>query len=195
MDNVKEKLEKGIIQAKIIIEIVGKPKEHVEDTIKGYVEKIKKNFDVISIDIAEVKKAKEQEMFSTFVELELLVKDLNSLIGFCFDYMPSSIEIIEPKQFALKETDIGNLLTELQGKLHHLDMMIKQVNNENKFLKSNTSNLMKNMIRLLIFKDGMELEGLARIMGIDKKDLEKFLDVMIKKEHVEKKENKYFWKK
>ena len=74
-------------------------------------------------------------------------------------------------------------------------MMVKQVSNENNFLKSNTSNLMKNMIRLLIFNDGMEIESLARIIGIDKESLEKMLDVMIKNKTVEKKDNKYFWKK
>jgi hypothetical protein len=195
MVNVKEKLAKGYIQARIIIEMVGKPKEHIEGTLKGYVEKIKKNFDVLDVDLADIKELKDQGLFATFVEIEILVENLPSLVDFCFDYMPSSIEIIEPKQFSFKETEIGDIFNDLQAKLHSLDMAIKQLRNENNFLKSNSGNLMRNVLRLLLFKEGLELDKISKISGIDEKSLTKFLDMLIKKGEITKQGNKYLWKK
>ena len=66
---------------------------------------------------------------------------------------------------------------------------------ENVFLKKNTGNLMKNVIRLLLFKEGMELEHLSKLMGVDKDSLKEFLGVLIKKGAITEKGKKYFWKK
>ncbi len=111
--NETERLEKGQIHFRTIVEVVGRPKEHVEETIRGHVEKIKKDesLEIINQDFADVKKEEDKEnqegLWLTFVELELWIKNLPSLIGFCFDYMPSSVEIIEPKQLTFKNFDIS----------------------------------------------------------------------------------------
>ena len=92
----EEKLvaEKTHLRCKIIIEVLGKPKEHVEESIRDYVEKIKKDtgFIVLNADFA-ASEEKEEGLWATFVELDMVVKGLPKLIAFCFDYMPSSLEI------------------------------------------------------------------------------------------------------
>ena len=98
--DIRDKLDKGYVQAKVVLEILGAPKEHIENTLVGYVEKAKGEKGIIFVD-AEFSETEEQEkMFSKFVEVEFLFKNIETLIGFCFDYMPSSIEVIEPALMA-----------------------------------------------------------------------------------------------
>jgi len=47
MPEIETKSEKNHIRCKTIIEILGKPKEHVEKTIRMYVDNIKKDQDLI----------------------------------------------------------------------------------------------------------------------------------------------------
>ena len=58
----EEKLisEKTHIRCKIIVEILGKPKEHVEKTIRMYVDKVKNDSDVIVLK-TDFSKAEEKE--------------------------------------------------------------------------------------------------------------------------------------
>ena len=73
-----------------IIEVLGRPKEHIEKSLKEYLDNLKqnKNYKVISEEIAEVKKQEGQELWVVFAELEIKTSQVDSLISFCFDYMP-----------------------------------------------------------------------------------------------------------
>lgn len=182
------------VQSRAIIEILGKPKEHVEKTIKEYTEAIKKKEDLqlLQIDISEAKEVdKEQALWSAFAELEIQTPDLQTLIEFCFDYMPSSIEIIKPEELTIKDKATTNLLNDLQAKLHRIDMITKQLNNENTFLKKNMQSLLKNFISITLFKAEKTSENLAKIIGMDEEALEKFLEKMIEEKIITKKEDKY----
>ena len=55
-----------------IIEILGAPKEHVEETIKKVVDIAKKGYEVKDSKIHETKQM--DKLFGTFVELELKIK-------------------------------------------------------------------------------------------------------------------------
>ena len=43
MASIKEKMEHGAIRSRAIIEMVGKPREHVENTLKAYLDRIEQN--------------------------------------------------------------------------------------------------------------------------------------------------------
>ena len=43
MDKIKQKIEEGWIHCIFIIEMLGKPKEHLEKTLKGYISALKKD--------------------------------------------------------------------------------------------------------------------------------------------------------
>ena len=126
-------MEETKIHAKAVVEILGTPKEHVEETMKMVMGKAKDNYNLIS----ETTYAAEEieGLWSTFADLEVDFKSMDQLIGFCFDFMPSSIEIIEPMQFSIKCTDMANLLNDLLAKLHRYDMIVKNLNAENIILK------------------------------------------------------------
>ena len=72
-----------MITARLIIEIAGFPKEHIESVMKGVMEQIKASNDVLSYDIYEAKEV--EQMWSTFTEMEINFKELKDLIAFCFD--------------------------------------------------------------------------------------------------------------
>tara|TARA_Y100000310_G_scaffold302635_1_gene340134 strand:- start:454 stop:870 length:417 start_codon:yes stop_codon:yes gene_type:complete len=126
------------IQTKVVIEILGKPKEHVDTTIKKYVDKILENFKVTNHVLYEAEELKDEKfkgMFSSFVDFDMNFKDFNSLVIFCFDFMPSSVEIVNPKRFDLDSEEVMSFLNDLMTKLHDLDMMVKNLSAENVLLK------------------------------------------------------------
>ena len=118
-----------MIKARLIVEIAGFPKEHIENVMKGVMEQIKKTHEVLSYDIYEAKEV--EQMWSTFTEMEINFNELKDLIAFCFDKMPSSIEIIEPENLSIKGKDLEDLLNDLTTKLHEYDAELKQLRLDN----------------------------------------------------------------
>ena len=121
--NIREKVDKGWIHAAIIVEILGKPADYVDEAIKKIVDTFAENKD---IDILEknIHKAKEIEhedkkieIFSAFAEIEFLALNFSKLIEIIYDYMPSSIEIIEPSTMNIKIEDANALLNDLATRL------------------------------------------------------------------------------
>lgn len=123
------------VQAKIVIEILGTPKDHVEDAMKKVIEKLKEEQGVKLLRETTYKAEQIKNMWSTFSDLEIEVEDVSKLIGICFDYMPSSIEIIEPSKMDLETTTIADFLNDFLARLHKTDMMLKNAMAENKWLK------------------------------------------------------------
>ncbi|MFW5852967.1 MAG: hypothetical protein ACOCUR_02970 [Nanoarchaeota archaeon] len=177
---ISEKLYDGYLRCTAIFEMVGKPKEHVDKTLHDYMEQIKKaeTVEVISEDFAEPT-AVEGEMFSSFVETEFLVKDSASLVWFCFDYLPSSIEIIEPEQIKYRSVDFTSFLNDLQSRLHQFDMSVKTVSEENKKISRNTENLLKNAIKLAIGSGKTTVDKISPALGIPVEDLEKIMNSLV----------------
>jgi hypothetical protein len=174
------------IRFRTIIEVLGKPKEHIETALKGYVEKIKEDSDLMVMheDFAEA--AAKGDLWSAFVELEVIANDVPKLIGFCFDYMPSTLEIIKPEEFLLKDRVISDFLNDLQARLHKVDMAVKQLKMENEFLKKNMQTLVKNIVLISLTKNSLSLEKLSRAAGIPEQEIKSFLDKLIKEEKIKK---------
>ena len=125
------------INIKAIIEVAGFPKEHIEETMVKVADKIKKDFTVNKAEIFETValKDKMEGFWSTFCEVDLSFKDINNLIIFCFEYMPSSIEIISPDELKFNNLEIGNVLNDLLARLHHYDMLVKNLTASNEIMK------------------------------------------------------------
>ena len=184
--------KKDMIRCRAILEVLGKPKEHVEKSIKLLVEKVKEDPDISILNekYAEVK-PQEKTMFSTFVELEMVIKGITTLTGFCFDFMPSSLEIDKPEQFTLKNRDVSNVLNDLQARLHQVDMIAKTLRAERDFLKRNMGTMISNLITILIKINKDTVDDLSKFTGINKEELEKHLEKLIKEGKIKKEEGKY----
>ena len=174
--NVQEMIEKGYVHARVILEILGAPKEHIENTLVGYVDKIKKQRDMHIIDTDFAETEKKDEFFSKFVEVEMLFRNPSTMIGFCFDFMPSSIEIIEPENPDFNSDDLSMLFNDLQARLHKMDMLVKQMKTENKNLRTNAGALLRNLAITILNQKPLDLAKLSAKMGIPEGQLKPFMD-------------------
>ena len=189
-------MEKNIL-FRAVIEVLGKPKEYVDESLKGFVEKLKAddNYEVVDEEYADIKKQEEQELWAAFAELEVKAGKIEELIRFCFDYMPSTIEVIEPKELKYSDMDVSHFLNDLQGRLHQVDMVAKQVKFEGDQIKKSMSGLLKNFLFILLSKGNLTSEQLSKLTGVHKEKLEDFLDKLIDEGKVDLKEDIYFIKK
>ena len=190
---LEEKLiaENTHIRCKIIIEILGKPKEHVEETIKNYIEQIKNDSEliVLNADFSEV--AQKDKLFAIFCELDIVIKGIPKLIEFCLDYMPSSVEITKPEEFSMNKSNVEDLINDLQARLHSVDMIVKKQKNENDFLKQNLNKVVSNIILISLAAGNMDKESLSKVTGISDKELKIFIDRLIKEDKISEKEGIY----
>lgn len=184
--------KKELIRCRAILEVLGKPKEHVEETVKLLVEKVRENpeISILSEKYAEMKQ-EGKTMFSTFVELEMIIKGITVLTGFCFDFMPSSIEIEKPEELVIKNRDISNIYNDLQAKLHNVDMVAKTLKAESDFLKRNLNTMVSNIITILIKIGKDSLDDLSTFTGISNEELEKHLEKLIQEGKIKKEEDVY----
>lgn len=120
---------------RLVVEIIGAPKEHVEHTLKEVIGTMKKDKRIKLLKETAYKAEEVDKLWSSFADLEMEVTGMNDLIGLSFDYMPSSIEILEPKDFKTTAKDAADLLNDLLAKLHQYDMFVKNLQAENILLK------------------------------------------------------------
>jgi len=187
-----EEKKENIIRCVAILEILGKPKEHVEKSMQMYLDKIKSEnyLSILKENVAEVKE--QEKMFSTFAEIEMVVDSVSNLIGFCFDYMPSSIEILKPEVLSMKDKDIQNMLNDLQARLHNTDMVAKKQKFEIDILKKSLNSGLRNIISLtLAAKKSLNKDELSKFTGISENQLDSFLDALIKEGYLKKEEDLY----
>jgi hypothetical protein len=125
------------IKINSIIEIAGKPEAHVTETLEKMMDILKKNdkITIVKNEIAPTKKVEmphpsnpeeKVEIYSSFVDLELDFPSLDELMQFCFAFMPSSIEVVEPKALKIDQKDLENPLNDLLGRLHHQAKIIME---------------------------------------------------------------------
>jgi hypothetical protein len=126
------------IKARSIIEIVGGPKEHVDNAMNIVMTKLRehKEIKILTEQVFEAQPLQgKKPLFSTFCEVELETKTVDDLFGFCFDFMPSSVEIYDPIDMVLKVDTVNDMFNELITKLHQYDLTLKNVYAQNILLK------------------------------------------------------------
>ncbi len=184
----QEKLEEGKVLCRTIVELAGKPKEYIVDTLHKYVEKIKqtKGIEVVSENFGDV--TEKDGLFGTYVEIEAWFKSPALIVEFCLDYMPSSIEIIEPMKVSYTANQLTNIFNDLQGKLHQIDMMLKQTVAENKILRKNMAGMLRNNIMLSLKEKPKKIEEISKNVGIAVEQLKPFVEKVVAEGFI--KENK-----
>ncbi|MBI2102043.1 hypothetical protein HYT53_05535 [Candidatus Woesearchaeota archaeon] len=176
MAEAEKQGEHAHIRCRTIIEVLGKPKEHVETALKEYIGHIKQDSELVILndDYSEIKE--QGKLWSKFVELDLVVKGTKKLISFCFEYMPSSIEVVKPEHLVMTNPELSNFLNDLQARLHSVDMVVKQMKAENDFLRLNMNAIISNAIVITLKISNLSLEQLSKVTGIHQKELQTFLD-------------------
>jgi hypothetical protein len=120
-------------RAIMIVEMAGRPAAHVKESLTNHVGILDKHKDieVHSINVSEPKVIemenvpKGQEMFTCFAEVDFEVENFSKLSEIVFDFMPSSVEVIEPSKVSLDTGEASNLLNNIAGRMHRYDEIAK----------------------------------------------------------------------
>jgi hypothetical protein len=172
------------IRIKAVLEIIGKPKEYIEQKMKDYVQKIKQDEQLMLIE-DKISDAKQQEkVWSVFGEIELVIKGVPNLVAFCIDYMPASIEVIKPEKFEFEDRIFTGVVNDILSKLHETDMISKTVATENKFLKRNMNGLIRNTLLILVKFGINDLEKISKATGIEQNEIRLFIDKLVEENRI-----------
>jgi hypothetical protein len=163
-----DELERPKIHASFIVEMMGKPPEHLDETLKRLVDKIgtdkgvkivdKRFFDPKKVEQkAGEKEAGEKlkekvddkriqvlhDIFTCFAEIDAEFDNMESLIMTAFTYMPSNIQVTYPENFVMKNNDIDSILTTIVLKLHKYDDLAKKFTIERALLENKLREMME----------------------------------------------------
>ena len=126
------------IEAMLIIEVIGKPPEHLIETLEAIIKRIdeEKGVRVVRKDIKEPVLMKEQtEFYTTFAEIEVEVEEILHLAILMFKYMPAHIEIANPELIALTNNGWNDIFNELTRRLHGYDEIARILQTEKAILE------------------------------------------------------------
>lgn len=130
----KERETKGI-RAEIILEVIGRPKEHLIQTLEELIKEMdkEKGVSVKNKKINEPVPLKERkEFYTTFAEIEIEVEEILYLAVIMFKYMPAHVEVIEPELIALTNNGWSDILSELTRRLHGYEEVARVLQFKNK---------------------------------------------------------------
>jgi hypothetical protein len=172
------------VLARFIIEMLGAPKEHIEKTMSTYLEKLKKTHVVLKVNIADA--TPEGQLFTTYAELEMQFEDLPALLDFCFEAMPSSVEIVEPAEFTLPVDKLNALLNDLQARLHEADAIIKTERTRQQLLDMNSLNVFRRFLLYLVEHGHATASEMSHYIGVHARELQPFLDKLVEEKKLKK---------
>lgn len=110
----------------ITLEMLGRPKDYIEQTIKELVASIEKEgIEIKGKKFFDAKQIEDKNLYTTFTELEIYFKEISHLIQFVLKYLPAHIEVIEPEHIKLTNSDINSLAGELAIMMHRYDEVTK----------------------------------------------------------------------
>ena len=189
---VKIKVAEGHIHVRAIIEIVGKPQEYVEETLKGHIKKLRSEEGIELLEEKIEKAEPTDNYFSAFAEVELLFSDFNKIVSFCFDFMPASVEIIDPERLELKNNEISDMLNDIQSRMHSLNTGMIQANESTSFHIKATAVMLRNFITVLLSAGPMTVKQIAPLIGLKEEEILKVIDVLMTEGRVRQENGRYF---
>ncbi len=151
-----KKDEEVKINAILILEIIGKPKEYLVETLNKIIEQIDKEKGVQikrkeikepipmkeKAEIMDEEKIQKEDFYTTFAEIEVEADDILYLNALMFKYMPSHIEIISPELIVLSNTGWNEILNELTRRLHGYDEIARVMQVEKAILEKKLRNVL-----------------------------------------------------
>ena len=134
------------IQANLVIEILGRPKEHLIQALATLVGRLETENGIKVINQTQhepIKVPNSQNLFTTFAEIEAEFDKIETYLQVLFAYMPSHSEIIKPEKIPIANTDLNELGNALVSRLHSYDAITKNALMQNNILKGKIQEYMK----------------------------------------------------
>ncbi len=126
------------INAIMIVEVLGKPKEYVVEILEEIVGRIdaEKGIKILDSSIKEPRELeKQKDFFTSFAEIEFEADEMLQIVFLVFKYMPSHIEIISPEQITTNNYEYTDILNSLTKKLHNYDEVARIIKVEKDILE------------------------------------------------------------
>ena len=126
------------IEAVFVLEVIGKPADHLTTTLKDIIEKMKQEKGVVvkNSKVNDPAPLKDKEgFFTNFAEIELSLEDPLKLFFMIFGYMPAHVEVTYPENIKFTNDGLGAVLNDLTRKLHSYDEIAKILQMEKNILE------------------------------------------------------------
>ena len=120
----------GKLRANLIIEILGRPAEHVKESLNTIIVKLgsENGTKLINKTYHDPVPAKDSKtLFSAFAEAEVEFDSIDHYFLTLFSYMPSHIEIIYPEKFTMTNNDLNTLGNHILQRIHNYDSIAKNL--------------------------------------------------------------------
>ena len=187
---IKSFVAKGHLLCRVIFEMAGNPKEHVERTLRQYIAAIKEDPEFVFLKEYYAPTQENDGVWGTFLEAEILISNFEKLNGMCFNLSPASVEILKPEEFHLTDKKLTDWYNDLLSRIHEVGIAVKNQSSENELLKVNLNRSIRNCV-ILAITEPKTAEEISQKIGIDVDHLQPFLDAMIKEKSLVKDEEKY----
>ena len=191
-------VDQGWIRLYVLFEIIGRPKEHVEQKIEEYVKEFSKaDMRIVKLERGEAIEAGEDEhgkYYSVVAEADIVVSSPEKILDLAINYTPSHIEIIKPKKIELTDSGFTHFLTDLLQKLHYLNSIAIAGSREIQKNRTSLKLLAMNATILALMTGPKSLEELSKLIGINPAEMKKVVNELVKKGIIEKREEKYYLK-
>jgi hypothetical protein len=126
-----------LIKAKFIIEIMGRPAEHIKEALNTLVIKMgsDEGVELLGKTYHDPKKIeKVDNLWTAFADVELSFDNIHRFFNAIMTYMPAHVEIFEPENFKLDVAGINELANYFTATLHKYDAIAKKVVGEKEIL-------------------------------------------------------------
>ena len=125
------------LQAQMILEIMGRPAEHVKEALNALIVKLgsEQGVNILDKKCHEPASVKDHsDIYTTFADITLELDEIGHYFFIIFAYMPSHIEIVQPEKFLLANFDLNDIGNGLIQRLHNYDAVTKNALAERNFL-------------------------------------------------------------
>jgi len=146
------------LKATIIMEIMGRPPEHIKEALNTVVIKMgsEKGVEVVNKKYHKPKTVEgAKNLYMTFAEIDAEFESPEHFFAILMSYMPSNVEIYEPDKFKMDSAEMNSLSNYIVAKLHNYDNIAKRLISEKEILLN----------QLQYIKDGGKIEDLIKEMG------------------------------
>ncbi|MBI4010155.1 MAG: hypothetical protein HY361_03130 [Candidatus Aenigmarchaeota archaeon] len=126
-EEIKEKIEEGWIKSLMWFEVMTSERDLAESTLKEHIKSMQnlKNTHILSEKFEETLEVnnppvKVEKAFSKVAKIELLSKNVETLLFAVIYFAPSSVEIIEPKELTIGMETIQAIMNSVADVMHKL---------------------------------------------------------------------------
>lgn len=124
---VEELADQKWMRVELTFEVLGVTEAIVKKSLEDHIKKLSgiKGIFVVKKEFSKIESVENplpnvEKAFSQVADVELMIKDLKTLIAISISYGPSSIEVLEPKKLEIGMGEIQDVANMVSGIIHQI---------------------------------------------------------------------------